>query len=63
MATILVCYDTGEGQTAKVADRLADELRARGHEPTNRNSSAFTGDVVAELPRRHRSVQAPVADE
>lgn len=34
MAAILVCYGTGEGQTEKVTDRLADELTARGHDPT-----------------------------
>lgn len=32
MATILVCYGTSEGQTAKVADRLGQTLAERGHE-------------------------------
>ena len=34
MASILVCYGTGEGQTATVADRIAETLADRGHEPT-----------------------------
>jgi menaquinone-dependent protoporphyrinogen oxidase len=32
--SILVCYATGEGQTAKVATHVADTLRATGHAPT-----------------------------
>lgn len=32
--SILVCYATGEGQTAKVAAHVADTLRATGHDPT-----------------------------
>lgn len=31
MATILLSYATSEGQTGKVAGRMADGLRARGH--------------------------------
>jgi menaquinone-dependent protoporphyrinogen oxidase len=34
MASVLVCYGTGEGQTAKVAERLAAALSDRGHDPT-----------------------------
>jgi menaquinone-dependent protoporphyrinogen oxidase len=34
MASTLVLYGTGEGQTAKVADRLAARVRDRGHEVT-----------------------------
>jgi len=34
MASILVCYGTGEGQTAKVADRIGETLAGRGHDPT-----------------------------
>ncbi len=34
MAEFLVCYGTGEGQTARVANRLAATLRDRGHEAT-----------------------------
>ena len=37
MARIVTIYGTGEGQTAKVADRIDDELRARGHESTTVN--------------------------
>lgn len=32
MASILIGYATGEGQTAKVADRLRETLQANGHE-------------------------------
>ena len=45
MASILVCYGTGEGQTEKVADRLADELTARGHDPTTVNVKAVGSDL------------------
>lgn len=31
MTSILVAYGTGEGQTAKIADRIVDELRDHGH--------------------------------
>lgn len=34
MARVLVCYGTSEGQTAAVAERMADVLEAAGHEPT-----------------------------
>jgi menaquinone-dependent protoporphyrinogen oxidase len=34
MLRFLVCYGTGEGQTAKVADRIVSTLEARGHEAT-----------------------------
>lgn len=34
MAHILVAYGTGEGQTAKVAERIDAVLQARGHDPT-----------------------------
>ena len=34
MASILVCYGTGEGQTAKVADRIGEALTERGHDLT-----------------------------
>jgi menaquinone-dependent protoporphyrinogen oxidase len=34
MSEFLVCYGTGEGQTARVADRLAGTLRDRGHATT-----------------------------
>ena len=48
MASILVCYGTGEGQTEKVADRLADELTARGHDPTTVNVNAVGSDLVVD---------------
>lgn len=31
MATFLVCFGTGEGQTAKVAEHVVETLEARGH--------------------------------
>jgi len=34
MGSILVCYGTGEGQTATVADRIVDALAERGHDAT-----------------------------
>ena len=37
MARILVCYGTGEGQTAKVAERIGDRLSERGHRTPVRN--------------------------
>ncbi|MFP8957547.1 flavodoxin domain-containing protein [Natrialbaceae archaeon A-CW3] len=45
MATILVLYGTGEGQTAKVADRITDEITARGHETTTVNVSEIGLDL------------------
>jgi menaquinone-dependent protoporphyrinogen oxidase len=35
MASILVLYGTGEGQTAKVASQISESLDRRGHNPTN----------------------------
>lgn len=40
MSEFLVCYGTGEGQTARVADRLAGALRDRGHATTLVNLGA-----------------------
>lgn len=34
MVSILVIYGTGEGQTAKIANRIAEILGDRGHDPT-----------------------------
>lgn len=34
MASFLVVYGTGEGQTAKVADRIVEALADRGHDAT-----------------------------
>ena len=45
MSSILVCYGTGEGQTAKVADRVADELEAHGHETTTMNVKEVGSDL------------------
>jgi menaquinone-dependent protoporphyrinogen oxidase len=45
MASILVCYGTGEGQTEEVADRLADELTAQGHDPTTVKVNAVGSDL------------------
>ncbi|QCJ46374.1 flavodoxin domain-containing protein [Haloprofundus sp. MHR1] len=44
MAKFLVCYGTGEGQTAKVAERLAERLDERGHEATAVNVGDRSGD-------------------
>ncbi|WP_227133741.1 flavodoxin domain-containing protein [Halorubellus salinus] len=46
MSTIFIAYGTGEGQTAKVADYVATELAARGHEVTTRDLGE-PGDVPA----------------
>lgn len=45
MATLLVCYGTGEGQTAKVARRLADTLEARGHDTTAVDAADLPSDL------------------
>lgn len=37
MSRILTIFGTGEGQTAKVAERIDAKLRARGHESTTVN--------------------------
>ena len=47
MASILVCYGTGEGQTAKVADRLSDELTVCGHDPTTAKIQAVGSGLDA----------------
>jgi len=39
MVSILVCYGTGEGQTATVADRIVDVLTERGHDATARRAA------------------------
>jgi menaquinone-dependent protoporphyrinogen oxidase len=75
MADVLVCYGTGEGQTARVADRLATTLRDRGHEPTvvdlgagppDRSVEAFDAVLVGaslHYGRHQRAVGAFVRDE
>lgn len=45
MASIHVCYGTGEGQTARVADRISEELREQGHEPTTVNVDDVDPDL------------------
>ena len=45
MPSILICYGTGEGQTEKVAGRIADELGARGHEPRAVNVTEVGADL------------------
>ena len=45
MPSILVCYGTGEGQTGKVADRIADELGADGHDATAVNVTEVDPDL------------------
>ena len=45
MASFLIVYGTGEGQTTKVAARLANTLEARGHAATARNISE-TGAAI-----------------
>ncbi len=34
MSSFLILYGTGEGQTAKIAERIADAIGERGHEAT-----------------------------
>ena len=55
MNRVLVCYGSGEGQTATVAERIADELSDRGHHvtlahakyaPDDLSVSAYDGVVV-----------------
>ena len=44
MASIHVCYGTSEGQTAKVADRLVDSFRERGHTADAVDVSTLDGE-------------------
>ena len=55
MNRVLVCYGSSEGQTATVAERIADELSERGnavtlahakHAPEDLSVSAYDGVVV-----------------
>jgi menaquinone-dependent protoporphyrinogen oxidase len=55
MPTVLVCYGTGEGQTAKVAERIVSTLESRGHDaaavdlgegPPDRSIEAFDAVLV-----------------
>ena len=45
MASFLILYGTSEGQTAKVARRLADTLKARGHAVTTHSISEAGEEV------------------
>jgi len=47
MVSILVCYGTGEGQTATVAERLAETLTTRGHDPTVVDAADRPADLDA----------------
>ncbi|MFC7134451.1 MULTISPECIES: flavodoxin domain-containing protein [Salinibaculum] len=44
MPSILVVYGTGEGQTAKVAQRLGETLRERGYETTVVDAEGLSSD-------------------
>ena len=44
MPSILVVYGTGEGQTAKVAQRLGETLRERGYETTVVDAEGLPSD-------------------
>ena len=46
MAVFLVLYATGEGQTEKVATRIAEALRERGHEATLADAAKVPADLV-----------------
>jgi menaquinone-dependent protoporphyrinogen oxidase len=46
MVSMLVCYGTGEGQTATVAERIAEALVDRGHDPTVVDAAALPADLA-----------------
>jgi len=48
MGSFLVCYGSSEGQTAKIADRVAARLRERGHEATAVDAGALETDYSIE---------------
>ena len=48
MASFLVYYGTGEGQTAKVADRIVRVLTERGHDATGVNAADEPADCDVE---------------
>jgi len=48
MPSILVPYGTGEGQTGKVAERIAEELESHGHEATAVDVKELPGDLDLE---------------
>jgi menaquinone-dependent protoporphyrinogen oxidase len=45
MASVLVVYGTGEGQTAKVADRIVERLDDLGHDPEAFDVEALPTDL------------------
>jgi len=45
MTSILVYYGTGEGQTAKIADRVVDAVSDRGHEARAGDAADGLGDL------------------
>lgn len=45
MVTFLIVYGTGEGQTAKVADHIAETMTDRGHEATTVNVAELSDDI------------------
>ena len=47
MSNVLVCYGTGEGQTRKVARRIAGVLEDRGHDATVVDADAHSADLDA----------------
>ncbi|RBI64607.1 menaquinone-dependent protoporphyrinogen IX dehydrogenase [halophilic archaeon] len=48
MVSFLVLYGTGEGQTAKVAERIAEVLVERGHDATTVNADEVSTDFDVE---------------
>jgi len=46
MVSVLVCYGTGEGQTATVAERIAETFAERGHDPTVVDADALPVDLA-----------------
>ena len=46
MASVCILYATGEGQTEKVATRIADVLADRGHEPSLIDATEIAPDLA-----------------
>jgi len=46
MATVLVYYATGEGQTAKIARKIGETIKERGHEVTTVDAAAEPADLA-----------------
>jgi flavodoxin len=49
MATILTVFGTGEGQTAKIADSITEEFKARDHKATGQNEPRRTGEKAERI--------------